>query len=371
MSPASFIPWQVRERIRSLLEFPARRAARRRVARIRRAEGLCVGFGGVLDDGRPVHGGAVKLLPLRKTFGGNEIAFGILYTVSSSPPQVAAELFAHCRRRGIRIIWNQNGVAYPAWAGSESERFNAPMRKLRDAADFIIYQSEFCKTSAEKFLGPCGIPSAILFNPVDLEVFVPDREKAICSSPLRLLAAGTHGTRDRVTSVLEALCSLRAGGIESVLTVAGRFQWAGGERDIACEIARLGMRDFVRRIERFSQSDAPALYREHDLLVHPKYMDPCPTVVLEAMASGLPVVGSHSGGMPEIVPGDCGVLIDAPVDWVSRRTPSGSELAAAVAGIHPKLPDFSLAARRNAEARFDVGKWLAAHGRIFQGEMGT
>jgi len=364
---SSVIPWQTRERIRSVLEFPARRAARKRLARIRRSGDLSVGFGGVLDDGRPVHGGAVKLLPLRKAFGGDEEAFGILYAVSSSPPQVADDLFAHCRRSGIKIVWNQNGVAYPAWAGSESERFNAPMHELRDAADFIVYQSEFCKTSAAKFLGHRETPSSILYNPVDLEVFCPDREKTFSGSPLRLLAAGTHGTRDRVTSVLEALRTLRKGGIEAVLTVAGQFQWPGGEKDFASEIVRLGLQDAVRRVARFSQSDAPALYRAHDLLVHPKYMDPCPTVVLEAMASGLPVVGSRSGGMPEIVSPACGALIDAPQDWDIRHTPSGSDLAAAVAGLLPNLPEFSLAARRNAEARFDVGKWIEAHGRVFCG----
>ncbi len=370
MSLASLVPWQARERIRSLLEFPERSAARKKFARIRCAGGLSVGFGGVLDDGRPVHGGAVKLLPLRKAFGGDEEAFGIVYAVSSSPPQVAADLFARCRQCGIRIVWNQNGVAYPAWAGRESERFNAPMRKLRDAADFIVYQSEFCKSSAEKFLGPCATPSEILYNPVDLEVFSPDRAKTFSGAPLRLLAAGTHGTRERVISALEAICELRRGGIEAVLTVAGRFQWPRGEKDFAKEIVRLGLQDAVRRVVRFSQSDAPALYRAHHLLVHPKYMDPCPTVVLEAMASGLPVVGSRSGGMPEIVSPDCGVLIDAPHDWDNGHTPSGSQLAAAVAGLLPNLAEFSLAAHRNAETRFDVGQWIEAHGRVFRGLMG-
>ena len=368
---SSLIPWKIRQSIRSVLEFPARGAARNRLARIRRAGDLSVGFGHVLEDGRPIHGGTVKLLPLRTAFGGDEEAFGILYAVSSSPPQVPSELFAYCRQCGIRIVWNQNGVAYPAWAGRESERFNAPMRMLREAADFVVYQSGFCKSSAERFLGPCETPSEILYNPVDLEVFVPDRGKPFSGSPLRLLAAGTHGTRDRVSSALEALCVLRNGGVETELTVAGRFQWPRGEADFLSQVSKLGLEKFVRRIARFSQADAPVLYREHDILLHPKYMDPCPTVVLEAMASGLPVVGSRSGGMSEIVPPDCGVLIDAPTDWDSRHTPSGSELAAAVAGLLSNLSAAAASARRNAETRFDVVKWIEAHGRIFQGVRGV
>jgi glycosyltransferase involved in cell wall biosynthesis len=244
------------------------------------------------------------------------------------------------------------------------------MRALRAMADHVVYQSEFCRDTAAKFLGPCGLPSEILYNPVDLEKFHP-AECGTRTPQLRLLAAGTHGTRERVTSALGALRELRRGGIEAVLTVAGRFQWSQGEKDFADETARLGVQNAVRRLERFSQSEAPALYRSHDLLLHPKYMDPCPTVVLEAMACGLPVVGSRSGGLPEIVPADCGVLIDAQQDWDRHHTPSGSGLAAAVARIHPDLHGFSLAARRNAETRFAVGKWMEAHERIFQGLAGA
>ena len=360
------IPWKIRAQVRSILEYPARREARKKISRIRLSDHQSVGFGHVLDDGRPVHGGAVKLLPLRAAFGGNEEAFRVLYAVSSSPPACASDLFDHCRKAGIRIVWNQNGVAYPAWAGGESERFNGPMRKLRDAADFIVYQSGFCKTSAGKFLGPCEIPSAILYNPVAPEIFSPDPQKSFCGAPVRLLAAGTHGTRDRVVSALEALRDLRKNGIEATLTVAGRFQWPDGENDFAREISRLGIQDQVRRIPKFSQSDAPAIFRAHDLLVHPKYMDPCPTVVLEAMASGLPIVGSRSGGMPELVPTDCGVLIDAPADWDIRHTPTGNELAVAIATLLPGLSAAATAARHHAVEHYGVAAWIEAHDLIFQ-----
>ncbi|MEI6070437.1 MAG: glycosyltransferase family 4 protein [Verrucomicrobiae bacterium] len=361
------VPWQVRQAVRDFLEWPERRKLAPLRRKIRRHGGgvPVVGFGSVLDDGRAVHGGAVKLLHLRDALPSGEEAFDVLYAVSSSLPLAAFDLFRICTDRGIKIVWNQNGVAYPGWAGRESERFNAPMRRLRDAADFVVYQSEFCKISASNFLGPCDMRSEILYNPVDASVFAPGPKREAAS--VRLLAAGTHGTRDRVTCVLDALAELRAGGIEAELTVAGQFQWPRGEEDFVAQVSRLGLEKFVRRIERFSQADAPALYRGHHILLHPKYMDPCPTVVLEAMASGLPVVGSRSGGMPEIVPPDCGVLVDAPQGWDTRHTPSGSELATAVAGLLPNLPAAAAAARRNAEERFDVGKWIEAHGRIFQG----
>jgi glycosyltransferase involved in cell wall biosynthesis len=359
-----WIPWRLREGVRSFLSRGEARETARFREGISRAGNLRLGFGGVLDDGRPVHGGAVKLLALRDGFAGDEREFSILYAVSSSPPKFAEPLFKLCRERGIRIVWNQNGVAYPAWAGREGERFNGPMRRLREMADFVVYQSRFCQESAFRFLGECGKPSEILFNPVDTDRFSPNPEKRK-DGPLRLLAAGTHGTRDRVLNALEALALLRRRGVEAVMSVAGSFRWKNGEGDFLECVRRLGLEGVVTRVARFSQTDATDLYRAHDILVHPKYMDPCPTVVLEAMSCGLPVVGSASGGLPEMLDSTCAALFPAPEDWNLRHTPGAAELADGIEKVADRLGEMSAAARRQAVERFSVQPWIEAHRRIF------
>jgi len=361
----SIIPWQLRENMRSWLEMSQSRELRNVRIKLLRSLNLKVGFGGVLDDGRPVHGGAVKLLALRDSLPCDEREFSVLYAVSSSIPQCAEALFKLCRERGIKILWNQNGVGYPAWAGRESERFNRPMRQLREMADFVIYQSQFCEDSARRFLGPCEIPSEILFNPVDVKKFQPSSEPAF-NRQIKLLGAGTHGTRDRVVNALDMVAALRRDGADVTLTIAGKFQWSNGERDFENYIAKNSLQKHVRRVARFSQSDASELYNEHDILIHPKYMDPCPTVVLEAMACGLPVIGSASGGMAELVPEECGVLIPAPADYEKLHTPSGEALAAAFKKALPSLAEMSAAARANAVARFSIGPWVEAHRRIME-----
>ena len=362
---SSLIPWKIREGFHSLLNLPNARALHEARSAILRSDNLLIGFGGVLDDGRPVHGGAVKLLALRDSLPCDEQKFSVLYSVSSSIPQCAEALFKLCRERGIKLIWNQNGVGYPAWAGRESERFNRPMRRLREMADFVIYQSQFCEDSARRFLGPCEIPSEILFNPVDIKKFQPSSEPAF-NRQIKLLAAGTHGTRDRVVNALDMVAALRRDGADVTLTIAGKFHWSKGERDFENYIAKNSLQKHVRRVARFSQSDASELYNEHDVLIHPKYMDPCPTVVLEAMACGLPVIGSASGGMAELVPEECGVLIPAPADYEKLHTPSGEALAAAFKKALPSLAEMSAAARANAVARFSIGPWVEAHRRIME-----
>jgi glycosyltransferase involved in cell wall biosynthesis len=361
------LPWQIKEALRQVVSTPERMARRRVWRGVRRhsSRDPHLAFGGVLDGAGLVHGGAVKLLALRHAFPSNESDFNLLYLVSSAQPPFARDLVRLCKERGIAFVWNQNGVGYPAWAGREAERHNAPMRELRALADFVIYQSEFCRTSAEKFLGSWTGPSLTLLNPVDLQAFRPPA-RPLPERPLRLLAMGTQNYRERVFSTVDCLAVLRKNGVDAALTIAGRLQWIGAEADVSGHVAKLGLTDAVTIFPAFTQEEAIRLYQGHHLVLHPKYLDPCPTVAIEALASGLPVVGSASGGMPELIPTDCGRLLPAPVDWEKLITPDGGELAVAVAEMLPRLPDFSAAARRHAVDAFDSRKWVEAHRGIFQ-----
>jgi len=357
----------MRALLRQVLDLPRRGRYRRTIASIERAHSPqpVLSFGGVLDHGGLIHGGAVKLLHLRDAFDGDATRFNLLYLVSSSQPDFANDLVRICQSRGIPFVWNQNGVGYPAWAGRETERHNAPMRKLRGQADFIIYQSEFCRASAEKFLGPDARPGSVLFNPVDLQKFRPPAQQP--PPPLRLLALGTQNYVGRVLSPIDCVKKLRDGGIECTLTIAGQLLWPNAHAGVLRYIESLGLADHVHLHPAFSQEEAAEFYRTHHILLHPKYLDPCPTVVIEALASGLPVVGSGSGGLPEMVPPECGELIPSAMTWTNLITPRPEELAAAVTKILPRLSEYSQAARRHAERTFDGARWVARHREIFQG----
>lgn len=358
---------RLRGRLRSFLDLPARRAASEKHKYLGNVPGSepVIGFGGVIDEGRFVHGGAVKLLSLREAFLNDGQQFNILYLVSSAQPQFAEDLVRSCRRQGIKFVWNQNGVGYPAWAGAETESHNAPMRRLRAQADFVIYQSEFCRASAEKFLGPATNRCEVLLNPVDLEKFTP-RPDPLPALPLRLLAMGTQNYRERVISVLECMRHLRADGVDCVLTVAGPLLWRHAADDVRRTVTAYGLQDCVTLLPAFGQEDAPRIYRDHHLLLHPKYMDPCPTVVAEALACGLPVVASRSGGIPEMVDDSCARLIDVPESWEKMHTPSGADLARAVGTLVPNLARHAQAARQRAAGTFDARLWQERHRQIFQ-----
>jgi glycosyltransferase involved in cell wall biosynthesis len=333
-------------------------------------EGVRVNFGRLddLSDDDEMHiGGGVKLRHLRERFGEACEGFNVLYLVSSVLHLVphAEELVAWAKRNGVLFVWNQNGVAYPAWCGARYPWFNEPMRRLIAQADHIVYQSEFCRMCADRYLGAVDAPGEVLWNPVDVKRFSPH----ISLPPTNvweLLAMGTNHAAYRVAASLEALAVLIRRGFSVRLTIAGEFRWPNGAREVEAMIDRLKLRDHVRLLPRFTQAEATDIYRRAHVLLHPKYKDPCPTVPIEAMACGLPVVGSRSGGMPELVTSDAGRLIDVPDDWTRDHSPSADAMAEAVVEIMDRHLVFSSAARMRAKMHFDSERWVDRHAEIFQ-----
>jgi len=365
------------ERLRHMYHMRGRVAFRARLAgltAVAGAEEIRPNFGWLTDPARPAEariGGAVKLDHLRDAFGESRDEFSVLYLISSILHLIPFpdELILWAKKNRIPVVWNQNGVAYPAWCGSFYPWFNAPMRNLIHRADYVVYQSAFCRDSADRYLGAVGAPSKILWNPVDLYRFSPSENESSSSEqrPWRLLAMGTNHAFYRVRSALDCLAALRAKGRDAHLMIAGELRWPGAEAVVGDYIQRLGLDSMVTLRGRFSQDEAPEIYRMADVLLHPKYKDPCPTVPIEAMACGVPVVGSLSGGMSELVPDSAGRLIRVVDDWNADHDPDAGQMAAAVEAIMQYHVRFSCSARQHAVQHFDRSNWVEQHREIFSG----
>ena len=311
-----------------------------------------------------LHGGRVKLLHLQKRYPEQLERFNVLYLVSSGMPAYAQELVRWARGQGVRLVWNQNGVAYPAWAGKNSAATNEQMAGLRAQADYILYQSEFCRTSAERYLGPAPAPWEVVYNCVDTRVFSP-RGQALPARPWVLLAAGSHQQPERVRSVLQTVAILRDRDRQVRLILAGRLDWPGAPGDVQRWLDEYRIRDDVVLDGPYAQADAPGLYRRAHVLLHTKYKDPCPTVVIEAMSCGVPVVGSNSGGLPELLGAQGGRLLAVADSWEQMHVPPAGTIADAVTGLMQDIDKWRQRARAHAVAQFGVEGWMAQHRKVF------
>lgn len=318
--------------------------------------GLRVSYGlaDVPADGARAAGGTAKLQKLATRFPASPDDFTLLYLGSSGLPPDLRALAWLARRRGAPIVLNQDGVGYRAWAGDRASAINRPLRAALAAADHVLYQSAFCKEQADRVLGAPRGRWEILHNAVDCTRFRPPTDPP--AGPPVILVAGNQTSPGRLALALATFAILREAEPDAALLLAGDLP-----RGEALSV------DGVAGIEvvgPYTQAEAPELYARAHVLLHPKVLDPCPNVVLEALACGVPVVYPASGGTPELV-GDAGVGVPHEVSFDHLSQPAAAELAAAVGTALMDRSRLSSLARKRAVEQFPLDRWLDRHADLF------
>jgi glycosyltransferase involved in cell wall biosynthesis len=179
---------------------------------------------------------------------------------------------------------------------------SAIARKTIARVDRNIVPSQFLVDVFATF----GIDASIIPNIVDLDRF-RYRERV----PMRPRIVSTRNFDD----LYNVACTIRAFRLvqdrwpDATLTLVG-----GGaqETELRSLVARLGVRH-VEFVGRVSPDRIAGYYAANDIYVQTPNIDNMPTSVLEAFASGLPVVSTEAGGVPAILThGEHGLL--APLD---------------------------------------------------------
>jgi glycosyltransferase involved in cell wall biosynthesis len=313
----------------------------------------------VPSPGEPVAGGTAKFQRLATRFPNHSTDFSLLYLGSTWLPRDLGPLLRLARRRGIPLLVNQNGVGYPGWAGDGTAAFNRPLRRILGQAVHVLYQSEFCKRAADEWVGPPGGTWEVLYNTVDVDRFTP-ATRAPEGGPV-LLLGGDQYQAYRLELGLETLAALLPAHPEAELLVTGRLVMP-----IEPIVERLGLGGRVHVLGRYAQAEAPEIFRRAHVLLHTKVNDPCPSLVIEAMACGLPVVYARSGGVPELVGDDAGIGVPHPDGFERDDPPAPEALADALTRVLADLSGYASAARRRAVERFALEPWLDRHAELFE-----
>jgi glycosyltransferase involved in cell wall biosynthesis len=320
---------------------------------------------GAGDAGGPL----VKVKLLERKFPQAFPGYSLIYMLSNAIylPQFVVERLVGA---GVPIVLNQNGVFYKAWYPEGWQRENERMAGPHRMASYVFYQSEFCRMCAHRFLGPRSGASEILYNGVDTDAFTP-RERSEVGRPFTFLVTGRIGaaTAHRLKSSVQGLAAARKGGLDCVLKVAG-----GVDDDVCSEIAseidRLGVADHVSFTGAYHHVQAPNVYRSADAYLMTKHNDPCPNAVLEALATGLPVLYSSSGGVPELVGDDAGIGLPVEQTFDYPAVPAADDIAKGMEAILRGSDQMSKAARTRAVERFSLSHWYARHEAVFNKLLG-
>ena len=204
------------------------------------------------------------------------------------------------RLRGVPVVVNYRGGAAAEFLARSQRQVRWAMG--RTAA--LIVPSRFLVEVFQRF----GMGAQVVPNIIDLARFgkTGDRLNVGRTGPHLIVARHLEALYDNATA-LRAFALVRQVIPAATMTVAGSGPQAQALRDLAQSLEVAGAVEFPGTLDR----DAIAvLFRSADLMLNPSLADNMPNSVLEAMASGVPVVSTDVGGVPFMVDhGRTGLLV--------------------------------------------------------------
>jgi len=168
---------------------------------------------------------------------------------------------------------------------------------------------------------------SVVHNGVDLDEFYPGTEDRSrlglpADVPLALFAGDIRTSRKNLDTVLRSLVNVP----DVHLAVAGTTD-GSPYPDLARKLAVMDRVHFLG-----FRTDLPSLMRAADFFVFPSRYEACALVLVEAIASGLPVITAQATGGAEIIEPECGIRINDAND-VEALSQAMRELASTPQGL--------------------------------------
>jgi len=282
-----------------------------------------------------------------------ELAASLRSALIAAPPDVVHAHFwmsgkacvDAARGLGIPVVqtFHALGTVKRRWQGpadtSPAPRIRVETMVARSAAGVIATCADEVVELEAMGVDPRRV--SIVPSGVDTGSFSPDGPAAERTAAPRLLVIGRLVARKGLGDVLAALARLP--GVELVVVGGPGADELATDPSAAAVVEQaveLGVADRVRLVGRADRCEVSAWIRSADVVVCAPWYEPFGIVPLEAMACGVPVVGTAVGGLVDtVVDGVTGLL-------VPRRCPE--RLAAAIGVL---LDDPALRSRMGAAGR--------------------
>lgn len=222
----------------------------------------------------------------------------------------------------VRVVHRVDGSAkaYGRFDDSDDR-----LARINTLAHVTVFQSEFSRWVTTVSYPLIKVDGPTIYNPVDTLLFTPNGEKLALPPGTRVCNAAWSTNRMKGTWQLHVLAQQNP-DVQFIL--CGRY----GELPECPNLHLLGTID---------EEEMAGVMRSCDVFINLSLNDPCPNVVIEALSSGLPVLYTDSGGVPELV-GDAGL----PVTLDNFRTQ--------IDHLVSDLPSYRQQARERAVTCFDI-----------------
>jgi glycosyltransferase involved in cell wall biosynthesis len=267
----------------------------------------------------------------------------LVHVHSALAPQVtllrAGLLALAARLRGCRVLVHAHGGRIELRLASPAQRLVA--RLALRPAHRVVAVSSGVRSALVRALGPERV--VLIDNGVDASAFGPPGPP---NDPPRVLYAGGLTPRKGVVDLLRASALLRERGIHHEVLLAGGMPDEGPRAEAEVRAAAGPDVKFLPPQPHERMAD---LYRSVDVFSLPSWWEGMPLTVLEAMATGLPVVATPVGDIHRAVE-----------DGVTGRLVPPRDPEALADALEALLVDPDLrrrmgeAGRRKVEGEFDA-----------------
>lgn len=238
----------------------------------------------------PVLRAVFRLVPylalLCRTAGQVDI-FHIMANSGWSWHLFAAPAVWVARSRGIAAVVNYRGGE----AAEFLQRAGALVRFTMRQTRALVVPSGFLQGVFARF----GMPAGIVPNIIDLSRFRP-RDRVGAGAAHLLVARNLEPLYDNLTAI-RAFQTVRVRFPQARLTIAGS---GPDEQSLRQSVKEMGLTDAVQFTGRLERDAMATLYRTADLMLNPSLADNMPNSMLEAWASGVPVISTNVGGIPHL-----------------------------------------------------------------------
>ena len=272
-----------------------------------------------------------------------------IYSHGSWPNHLSAEA---TRGTDLSVVWHVHS------AFSRVNHFAARIAAGRGRLAEIVAVSRATAKPYERMA-----PLSIVYNGVNLDACAAAardaRLRAALDIPARAFVFGYAGrlVPHKGTAVAAAAAAdVLASNADAYFVVLGANP-ASGAADVLGEMrAAMSARGVADRCRfpGYIPEPLPFIAGFDVSLVPSTYEDPCPLAVIEALALGVPVIGSRAGGIPELIDHQATGLLVAPGD--------AAGLAAAMRALlsrRDRMDEMRDAARQSAAARFDSRRLIS------------
>jgi glycosyltransferase involved in cell wall biosynthesis len=205
------------------------------------------------------------------------------------------------------------------YAASRAARFGHRVRArvLRDAAQVIVCSRAVAESARRQLhiaedritVVPLAVDDEFLAAARDATRLAADRERM--ALPDRYIAfAGRYDARKDMRTLLRAIALLKTrGGSVPALVIALDIDFPDDHRRVARVVDAAGLAGNVSVVGMTGARQRAAVVAGAEAFVYPALTDATAISVLEALATGVPVISSKTGALPEAV-GSAGIVVE-------------------------------------------------------------